>query len=358
MRRMYIGDLWIHVTMRVISSLGALCQAKKNVGNGLQRLLRESQIRLAPVRSSTIPSGDCNIGVRGGKSIGRNAVCNNGGSRRGDGDTIFTKHRHLRAQHFTKATEATDLDLTEGFDDMTGNERFDRAWLKLFRKKDRIRCPFWRRRAADSLETLLAAGRFILARHKRLDVQPVMSSGSKVYGLSIEQIKSVIEEDYNKRNYYVTGRLSRKVYADNCFFNSPDPDTPVTGLRKYVDAISHLFEHNSSTVDLLHLQVIDSNSILAKWRLEGTLMLPWRPKFKAYTGCTLYTIDDRGLVIRHEEAWSISAFDAFVSTIFPDWPFAAKEVGSAQTLLTQEDLGVPRELVASLIKKTPVQSPM
>lgn len=53
------------------------------------------------------------------------------------------------------------------------------------------------------------------------------------------------------------------------------------------------------------------------WRLEGTLMLPWRPKVQAYTGTTLYELDEQGLVYRHTELWSIPVWAAFVSAVLP-----------------------------------------
>jgi len=119
--------------------------------------------------------------------------------------------------------------------------------------------------------------------------------------------------DYVERQYYVTGRLTKQIYADDCFFDAPDPDMPVTGLTKYVDAISNLFERKSSQVQLLCIETIDDKTILARWRLEGTLKLPWRPKVKPYTGVTVYHLNEQGLVQRHTELWSITAFDAFVS---------------------------------------------
>mmetsp|Transcript_27102 Transcript_27102/g.37563 ORF Transcript_27102/g.37563 Transcript_27102/m.37563 type:complete len:313 (+) Transcript_27102:96-1034(+) len=279
--------------------------------------------RLAPMRASSRNS----LTHAPSHSIGSNA--------------IYRRRNRPLALRSRTNRRATELDYGEGFDDMTGNARFDETWIKMFKNKDRIRCPFWRRRAVDTLETVLAVARFILARHKRLDVQPVRTSGSKTYGLAIADIKGILEEDFKERNYYVTGKLSRRIYADNCYFDSPDPDTPVTGLRKYVDAISHLFDHKTSKVQLLDIKVLDDRRIAAKWRLEGTLMLPWRPKFKAYTGCTLYTLDDRGLVARHEEKWSISALDAFVSTVFPEWPFAAPSAPPYAELLRMKGHGAP-----------------
>jgi hypothetical protein len=47
------------------------------------------------------------------------------------------------------------------------------------RKKDRIRCPFWRRRAVDLLEVVLSGARFLASRHKSLDVTPVKPTGNK-----------------------------------------------------------------------------------------------------------------------------------------------------------------------------------
>eukprot|EP00466_Bigelowiella_natans_P010951 jgi/Bigna1/90844/estExt_fgenesh1_pg.C_810014 len=212
--------------------------------------------RLAPMRASSRNS----LTHAPSHSIGSNA--------------IYRRRNRPLALRSRTNRRATELDYGEGFDDMTGNARFDETWIKMFKNKDRIRCPFWRRRAVDTLETVLAVARFILARHKRLDVQPVRTSGSKTYGLAIADIKGILEEDF-------------------------------------------------------------------KERLEGTLMLPWRPKFKAYTGCTLYTLDDRGLVARHEEKWSISALDAFVSTVFPEWPFAAPSAPPYAELLRMKGHGAP-----------------
>mmetsp|Transcript_11015 Transcript_11015/g.17312 ORF Transcript_11015/g.17312 Transcript_11015/m.17312 type:complete len:163 (+) Transcript_11015:919-1407(+) len=143
----------------------------------------------------------------------------------------------------------------------------------------------------------------------------------------------LIEADYVERQYYVTGRLTKQIYADDCFFDAPDPDMPVTGLTKYVDAISNLFERKSSQVQLLCIETIDDKTILARWRLEGTLKLPWRPKVKPYTGVTVYHLNEQGLVQRHTELWSITAFDAFVSVIFPNWFGAAEPAPSVEELM-------------------------
>ena len=105
------------------------------------------------------------------------------------------------------------------------------------------------------------------------------------------------------------------------------------GLEKYISAISNLFESKTSSVELLDLQVLSPDLILSRWRLEATLKLPWRPKIKAYTGVTLYELDSSNLVCRHTELWSISAADAFISSVFPERPGAAPAALPAAVLM-------------------------
>ena len=70
----------------------------------------------------------------------------------------------------------------------------------------------------------------------------------------------------------MTGRLTREVYSDACFFDAPDPDMPVDGLEKYIEAISNLFEVRRSECELLDLQVVSPHLLLSRWRLELSLI--------------------------------------------------------------------------------------
>lgn len=239
----------------------------------------------------------------------RNRLCGCWGAREDDG-------AHATAEHGQALTD-------EWTAEITGDEKFDTAWMAAWRNKDRIPCPFFKRRATDVLEAALGVGRFILARHKSLLVfAPRSKGGAKVTGLAPEAVLEVIRNDFQDRRYYITGQLTREVYSDTCFFDAPDPDMPVRGLEKYISAISNLFEKRHSDLELLDTQVLAPDMLLSRWRLEATLKLPWRPKIKAYTGVTLYELDHHGLICRHTELWSISAADAFVSTVLPQRPGA------------------------------------
>lgn len=200
----------------------------------------------------------------------------------------------------------------------------------------RIKCPFWRRRFTDTTNTLSQIVRWaIRTRHKSLTLPTFLlppldkcnSHHAKLLELSISDRLNMIRDDFVKRQYYVTGRLSVPLYRDDCLFDGPDPDGRVRGVRKFVDAAGGLFDARMSKVELIDIyeeQIHDDINIencedvcvVAHWRLEGALMLPWRPRIKPYVGSTTYKFDKDGLIAEHVETWQISVVDAFLSVIF------------------------------------------
>ena len=210
------------------------------------------------------------------------------------------------------------------------------TWMERSRS---VKCPFWRRRTAEALGSLLAVCAFVAARHKSiLDrpwlpaseaslfeplALPVPSMGEKTRHLSREAVMDVVRHDFESGQYYVTGRLSQAVYDDACFFDGPDPDFPVRSLQRYSDALQGLFDEESSAIELVKLEACgddaEARSFVAHWRLSGHLKLPWRPAIKPYAGATRYELGDDGLIVSHTESWSISALDAFVATLFPSF---------------------------------------
>lgn len=221
-----------------------------------------------------------------------------------------------------------------------------------------IRCPFIKRRVADTLDNIAMIVRFLIIRHKSLWPRNWMNlerqllddenqedymqvPGCKAAGrhiqidhhtgksvknmnLPLDVIQNIIIQDWsthNDKGYYVTGKLNSTIYRDDCYFDGPDPDMPVRGLRKYLGAASHLFDSNQSYAKLKDVNIIQLESaqqvIEVKWRMEGVLMLPWRPKVKPWSGWTRYHLDEHGLIEYHQEGWDISVMEAFVGTLFP-----------------------------------------
>uniref|UniRef100_A0A7S4JS18 Uncharacterized protein n=1 Tax=Odontella aurita TaxID=265563 RepID=A0A7S4JS18_9STRA len=254
----------------------------------------------------------------------------------------------------------------------------------LYSRSSSIRCPFWRRRAGDSVDAAALVLRFLLIRHKSLGVldplwdledgvaeglvgsdalqppgcKPLGSSSSgassssssassssssssssaagddrtgvvKNRHLPLPVVAESIRSDWisnptGMRGYYITGRLNSTLYVDSCLFDGPDPDMPVRGLRKYLSAASHLFDAKDSRAALLDLRCEEGGgrmgrgAVEVRWRLDGTLMLPWRPRVRPWTGTTRYHLNEEGLVYLHEEEWDISVWEAFVCTVWPE----------------------------------------
>lgn len=210
------------------------------------------------------------------------------------------------------------------------------ALTELAERAGRVRCPFWRRRAGDALDLLADVLGWAAARHASLPslqrIPPTPAGPPLPMSMRISRLRA----DFETRQYYVTGRLSHSLYAADCVFDGPDPDTPVRGTRKWTAATAGLFDHARSRVDLLGIRQTGPDEVRADWRLEGVLNLPWKPKIKPYTGTTVYKFDERGLVYDHFEIWSISAVDAFVSVVWPS--FGEAPAPSAEILLAQTSI--------------------
>lgn len=210
-----------------------------------------------------------------------------------------------------------------------------------------IKCPFFRRRYGDILDDVEGFVRFFLVRPYFQDstahLGPRISCKSigkrtKEKHLSVAQLLEILRKDWkspntengtndstsiNEKGYYVTGKMSNHIYRDDCYFSSPDPDLPLTGLRKYIGVASHLFDSRASHSKLLSLREIPGLEnhppvLEAEWKMALTINLPWKPKLSEFTGSTLYFLDEDHLICKHQEAWDISVVDAFWS-MMPTW---------------------------------------
>eukprot|EP00466_Bigelowiella_natans_P014114 jgi/Bigna1/145623/aug1.101_g20331 len=121
-------------------------------------------------------------------------------------------------------------------------------------------------------------------------------SKPKRTGLAIEEIRSILQEDFETRNSFASGDLSEDIYDDNCVFT--DPIQVTNGLKTYIKGVQALFNPKLSKCRLLEpMTVTENGRIFARWEAEFVTNLPFSPKFKPYTGTTTYTVDKRGLVI-------------------------------------------------------------
>lgn len=224
----------------------------------------------------------------------------------------------------------------------------------LYDKSSSIKCPFFRRRAADAIDNTAILFHFFLIRHKSLPwISDLLENpnyspacpGCKPYGrhikrladgtaektrhLSVTDVEGRIHNDWvggasKSRGYYITGKLDSTIYTDDCLFKSPDPDMPVRGLRKYLSAAAQLFDQKQSCAELLSICSTEGGGemghgiVEVTWRLSGIINLPWHPTVEPWTGSTRYHLDNEGLIYMHEEQWDISVWRAFICTLYPE----------------------------------------
>jgi len=220
-----------------------------------------------------------------------------------------------------------------------------------------VKCPFFRRRMTDFLDGVDMVMRFLIIRHKSLPLigpppgcRSTIATSTKHKNLELNQLMDTIRHDWKPekqhKGYYITGRLNTTIYRDDCWFDGPDPDMPVRGVRKYLNAASQLFDTATSTAELLSLEIgpqpepnkwgemKTKSTIIARWKLQGVLHLPWHPSLPVWTGRTTYHLDDEHMIYRHVEDWDISVLQAFTQTLWPEvgevlWkPIEAEEVAS------------------------------
>ena len=229
-----------------------------------------------------------------------------------------------------------------------------------------IKCPFFRRRYGDSLDMMEGLMKHTIIRKERWHLmgapqahRPAGTNNKlnkvKYKGLSPKQLQEYILNDWKAetgKGYYITGKLTTAIYRDDALFLGPDPDLPLSGLRKYVGVATHLFDYHSSSTELESLEIIQNNNtntnnnnnnnnkdvkeeleeeeetnlaLVARWKLRGKLRLPWRPILPTLSGKTIYHIDNEGLIYCHEESWDSSALEVFCCTFLPKianriWP--------------------------------------
>lgn len=227
-----------------------------------------------------------------------------------------------------------------------------------------MKCPFIRRRSTDLLEGIDTVIRFLIIRHKSLQttlpplIRVSTNDAKKNKNLNLYELAETIRTDWKSpvttttatgttttknanlnmninapnihpsqlhKGYYITGKLNTTIYRDDCWFDGPDPDMPVKGLKKYLNAASQLFHTKTSTAELLSLQIYtddddndNDSTIVAQWKLQGVLHLPWRPQLPVLFGSTIYHFDKDFLIEKHEEFWDVSVLQAFMQTLWPE----------------------------------------
>jgi hypothetical protein len=119
------------------------------------------------------------------------------------------------------------------------------------------------------------------------------------------QAQEVIARDLRDGQYFVTGDLSKEIFADDCRFR--DPTNDVVGLARYITALGLLFERGSSRVELRSAAATGARQVTATWTLGGYLRLPWHPYVPPFEGARAHTRRDGSSAFRTTLALTLAA---------------------------------------------------
>ena len=140
--------------------------------------------------------------------------------------------------------------------------------------------------------------------------------GDKRTDLTAEKVRDQLERDLRDGQYFVTGNLTREIFADDCRFT--DPTNDVVGLSRYLTALGLLFDPATSSVDLYDIKVTSPDTVEADWQLQGYLRFPWKPRVEPYSGHTVYSLDPETKLVRSQfQTWNISGAKAIAESFTP-----------------------------------------
>jgi len=148
-------------------------------------------------------------------------------------------------------------------------------------------------------------------------IQPQDEEASESFSdlLSADDVLGTVKDDYEQRQYFLTGDISRRVYLPTTEFI--DPTVTVKGLKNWKRNIQSINRFiTDERIDLLNIEK-EQGLIRTRWRLVCTITLPWRPVLDVY-GQTEHIIDDSsGRIAVHVESWESSAPEALLQLLKP-----------------------------------------
>ncbi|OEU12671.1 hypothetical protein FRACYDRAFT_243928 [Fragilariopsis cylindrus CCMP1102] len=198
-----------------------------------------------------------------------------------------------------------------------------------------IKCPFFRRRYGDSLDMMEGLMKHTIIRKERWHLmgapqahRPAGTNNKlnkvKYKGLSPKQLQEYILNDWKAetgKGYYITGKLTTAIYRDDALFLGPDPDLPLSGLRKYVGVATHLFDYHSSSTELESLEIIQNNNTNNNNNNNNNSSKDVKEELEEEEETNI------ALVARWKlrESWDSSALEVFCCTFLPKianriWP--------------------------------------
>lgn len=140
-----------------------------------------------------------------------------------------------------------------------------------------------------------------------------------------EALLEGLRQDFVEREYLWSGKITPELYGETCEFS--DPTLSFRGLQTFLENIRNLDPILETYVPADSRRVVlksiklnkEAQQIVAQWRMQGDLKLPWRPRIDL-DGRTAFSYDpsvDGGRISRYDETWEIAPGEALLQILQP-----------------------------------------
>ena len=157
----------------------------------------------------------------------------------------------------------------------------------------------------------------------------------KLTGLTLQQMRDLVEEGLSKTSWFVTGEVDPRLFAED--FTFKDDSVATSGIKSYAMGVRKLFDQATAKAELIAVEVVagqttsEAPKVVVAWRLEGGVNLPFKPKIKPYVVTTTFTLNSEGLIDSQLDEFSVPGWDLLLSTILGP-SFGAPAAADVETL--------------------------
>ena len=154
--------------------------------------------------------------------------------------------------------------------------------------------------------------------------ESIENDKTKASPITEEQLLEGLRKDFVENQYLWTGKITPDLYCSYCTFT--DPTLSFQGLKtfqKNLENLDPLIEkcvRDDRLVELRSIKVVDDCDkphILARWRMFGTINLPWKPTLDLCGQTKFFYHKEEKRVVRYYEQWEDTVGEAFKQLLFP-----------------------------------------
>ncbi|XVF06988.1 hypothetical protein REPUB_Repub06bG0098900 [Reevesia pubescens] len=183
--------------------------------------------------------------------------------------------------------------------------------------ENKTKTPPFLRLAVSGVTELLRL--FFSSTKHRVDDEMNPIDRDRISASDVGDVLRILKADYENA-YFVTGNFTSAIYAEDCIFE--DPTIRFRGKELYSRNLKLLVPFfDSPSIGLKKIEKganMETNFVLATWRLRTYLKLPWRPLI-SIDGSTFYELNEQFTIVRHAESWNVSALEAIGQIFTPSF---------------------------------------